>query len=245
MAAPDVCPTLTYFDAQGAAEPIRTLLRMAGIRFQDRRVTKEDWPVVKQFCPFMQLPVFTTNGSVLYAQSHAIARYVARRGGLYPQDEEQALLVDMLTDSTKDFSVRLLPTHFEEDLEKRRRMREEVELNTLPTFLDRWNKMLGAEAEYLVNNTLSLADVMVYYVVENVQMLDYISKNLRAPYPGLHRHAQRMRERIAALPPAPAPDMSPGLTPASKSHTGWKCSDFSMSHSRPTQEAGAPGPQQA
>lgn len=36
-----------YFDARGRGEPARLLFAVAGIPFQDRRVSQEEWPTLK------------------------------------------------------------------------------------------------------------------------------------------------------------------------------------------------------
>lgn len=38
---------LHYFDARGRGEPARLLFAVAGIPFQDRRVSQEEWPAIK------------------------------------------------------------------------------------------------------------------------------------------------------------------------------------------------------
>lgn len=46
---PSANPTykLTYFNVQALAEPVRMLLSYGGIKFEDVRIEKEDWPALK------------------------------------------------------------------------------------------------------------------------------------------------------------------------------------------------------
>lgn len=37
----------TYFDARARGEPARMLFAAAGIPFEDRRLTQEEWPALK------------------------------------------------------------------------------------------------------------------------------------------------------------------------------------------------------
>lgn len=39
--------TLIYFDIRGRAEPIRILFALAGVKYIDRRLSKEEWPEMK------------------------------------------------------------------------------------------------------------------------------------------------------------------------------------------------------
>lgn len=38
---------LTYFDGRGRAEVTRMMFALAGVEFEDKRVTFQDWPVMK------------------------------------------------------------------------------------------------------------------------------------------------------------------------------------------------------
>ncbi len=48
---------LWYFPVRGRAEPIRMLLKLCGVPFEDVKVDFEDWPTMKEETPFGQLPV--------------------------------------------------------------------------------------------------------------------------------------------------------------------------------------------
>lgn len=39
---------LTYFNITGLAEPIRLVLHQSGIKFEDKRLTQDEWPEVKK-----------------------------------------------------------------------------------------------------------------------------------------------------------------------------------------------------
>lgn len=57
-------------------------MKLGGQSFEDKRLTFEEWPEVKQTFPFEQIPVLeVTENSKTYqiAQSHAIERYLAKK----------------------------------------------------------------------------------------------------------------------------------------------------------------------
>ncbi|OQS02778.1 glutathione S-transferase, partial [Thraustotheca clavata] len=92
---------LSYFDLAARAELTRLALYIAGIPFEDERLTREEFAVRKPTLPFKQAPTLTIDGEV-FAQSHAMARYAGRLGGLYPSDPLAAYRVDEVIASSDD-----------------------------------------------------------------------------------------------------------------------------------------------
>ncbi|RHY29788.1 hypothetical protein DYB32_004848 [Aphanomyces invadans] len=91
---------LVYFDETWRAEAIRLLLAYGNKSYEDTRLSFPAYSAAKPTLglPFGQLPVLRTNGKT-YAQSIAIARYVAKEVGLYPTDNLDALEVDSVVDA--------------------------------------------------------------------------------------------------------------------------------------------------
>ena len=77
---------LTYLDAKASGEPIRLALFVAGIAFDDRRVTYSQIAALRDsgYLPFGQVPALEVDG-VVFAQSQAILRWVGWHSGLYPE----------------------------------------------------------------------------------------------------------------------------------------------------------------
>ncbi|KHN82505.1 Glutathione S-transferase 1 [Toxocara canis] len=71
---------LTYFDIRGLGEGARLIFHQAGVKFEDNRLKREDWPALKPKTPFGQLPLLEVDGEML-AQSAAIYRYLGRQFG--------------------------------------------------------------------------------------------------------------------------------------------------------------------
>lgn len=88
---------LTYFPIEGAAEPIRLALILAGVDFEDHRVKGPEWQELKPSTPYGQAPVMQIDGGPLRAQSGAMLRHVGATMSetLYPSaqlwDIEEAL----------------------------------------------------------------------------------------------------------------------------------------------------------
>jgi glutathione S-transferase len=80
---------LTYFDIEGAGEPIRLALVLAGADFEDVRLSFADWPALKPTTPYGQLPIMTVNDGPVRTQSGAMLRWVGATlsDSLYPANK--------------------------------------------------------------------------------------------------------------------------------------------------------------
>jgi len=79
---------LSYFDIEGAGEPVRLALVLAGISFEDDRIKFADWPSIKAKTPYGQVPVMLVDGE-MKTQSGAMLRWVGSLDpskSLYPED---------------------------------------------------------------------------------------------------------------------------------------------------------------
>ena len=123
---------LHYFNLRGRAELARLVLHQAGVEFEDYRFERAEWPQLKSSylliffflwlmfsfhewltCsfvslsisfsdyPFGQVPVLEVDGKML-AQSHSIARYLARQHGLAGRDDWEQAQADVYADCIND-----------------------------------------------------------------------------------------------------------------------------------------------
>ena len=75
---------LHYFGVYARAEPIRMLLTIAGVEFNDHRITMETWGALKHTFPNGQVPALVTPEGKTLNQSQAIVRFLGRKYGYYP-----------------------------------------------------------------------------------------------------------------------------------------------------------------
>ena len=153
---------LTYFNIQGAAEKVRLAFVLAGVEFEDVRVTGEEWAVMKPTTKFGQLPMLTING-VEFAQSGAMVRYVSRLGdgSLAPSDPIAELEMNEIIGLSEDmdrafgpslyFAIR--PTAYGMDAEYNktpegqehiRKLRVKFVEEQLPVFMEQYTKILAS-----------------------------------------------------------------------------------------------------
>jgi len=81
---------LTYFDtAASRGEECRLALHVAGLPFEDERLSRDQWAARKASTPFGALPVLAIEGRQL-AQSNAILRFIGSQHGLHPVEPFEA-----------------------------------------------------------------------------------------------------------------------------------------------------------
>jgi len=70
---------LTYFDIRARAEPIRILLALAKLPYEDVRLKFEDWKEMKGKTPWGQLPTLEMEDGKIIAQSMSILRFLSKK----------------------------------------------------------------------------------------------------------------------------------------------------------------------
>jgi glutathione S-transferase len=190
---------LTYFDMDGGrAEPVRIAFHAAGIEFEDHRISFPDFLEMRTQMRFHCTPTLEIDGEVV-TQSNAMCRYVGRKGGLYPEDDLQAMYCDEALGASEDLLHRIVGT-FGLEGEELKTAREKLVDGWVATFLKGLNEMLErGGGEYFADNHLTVADLKVWVTMRwlvSGQLdhipIDIVEKNA----PLLVEHA----ERVAADP---------------------------------------------
>jgi prostaglandin-H2 D-isomerase / glutathione transferase len=81
---------LYYFDSPGRAEPVRIMLKLAGVEFEDVRFKRDEWmSTYKAMSPTGQAPFMELSDGAKLAQSTALFVYAAGKSGFLPSDPLQ------------------------------------------------------------------------------------------------------------------------------------------------------------
>eukprot|EP00117_Sycon_ciliatum_P042244 scpid82425/ scgid30752/ Hematopoietic prostaglandin D synthase; GST class-sigma; Glutathione S-transferase; Glutathione-dependent PGD synthase; Glutathione-requiring prostaglandin D synthase; Prostaglandin-H2 D-isomerase len=192
---------LTYFDATGRAELSRRMFKLAGVEFEDVRVSKDEWPKLKAGMPLKVMPVMEVDGQLI-VQSGCIERYVAEKTGLNGGESPAARLqVDIIHTTAMEYILLPMPMFGEKDEAKKAELRREFLEDKLPVCMDFLTKELeqakqdfGSD-EFFVGK-VTMADIAVSLLLE-VLVWAKLADDVMPKYPLI----QALVDRVNALPP--------------------------------------------
>ena len=185
---------LSYFDMDGGrGEPVRIAFHAAGLAFDDERISFPQFAETRQNLRFTSLPVLEIDGTVV-TQSNAMARYVGKMAGLYPEDDLQALYCDEALGAIEDLLHCVVQT-FGLEGEELKEAREKLVDGWLSVFLRGLSEMLDRGGDYFADNRLTVADLKVFGITRWLLsgQLDHVPTDLvERNAPKLIAHEQRV-----------------------------------------------------
>ncbi|XP_032666452.1 glutathione S-transferase-like [Odontomachus brunneus] len=183
---------LTYFNVTGLAEAIRYLFHYGGVKFEDIRLTFDDWPKYKAEMPMGQVPVLEIDGKK-YNQSRAISRYLAKKFNLYGSNEIEALEIDATIDSMEDMRQALGIYYWEKDAAIKEKFKQ-IAFEKYPVCLSKFEEQVKKNGGYFVGKKLSWADIQYAAYVD--MLCAFTAKDINKDYPEL----KKLVEKVNALP---------------------------------------------
>ncbi|TMW62184.1 hypothetical protein Poli38472_009677 [Pythium oligandrum] len=189
---------LVYFIATLRAECIRLAFYIGNIPFQDERISfQKFFDVVKPTLPYGQLPILEVDGEVI-AQAQGILRYAGRLSGLYPvNDPVAALKVDEMLGTIEELGYLVGLSLHEPSLNKRKAMRQKLNVETIPRYLARVNRLLIRSKEYAVfqSDQLFIHELVINYFVRWMREStpNYISRTVCDGFAAIEELIKRVR----------------------------------------------------
>lgn len=188
---------LTYFDFDGGrAEPIRIAFHVAGIEFEDKRLSFPEFGEMRNGTRFNSVPVLEIDGAAV-TQSNAMCRYVGKMADLYPTDDIQALYCDEVLGALEDLSHYVVQT-FGLQGEELRLAREKLVDGWLSVYLRGLDELLTrGGGDYFAGNRLTVADLKAFMQARSLLAgnLDHVPTDiLQRLAPGLVEHQKRIAE---------------------------------------------------
>lgn len=186
---------LTYFDMDGGrAETTRIALSIAGINFEDHRITFEEFGGLKSTFPLSSVPIVEIDGQT-YTQSNAMSRYFGKQAGLYPEDAWQAFLCDEAMYIIDDVSNAVGKTMGLTG-DELKAARESLVSGILTTALKLLaTRLEAAGGEYFAANELTIADLVItgFLKVISTGMFEHVPTDIvEQTAPLLNQHMERV-----------------------------------------------------
>jgi glutathione S-transferase len=187
---------VTYFNMDGSrGETIRLALSIAGIEFEDNRISFQEFGELKNtVLPLGCVPVVEIDGEV-YTQSNAINRYIGKQAGLYPNDFWQAYLCDEAMDIIEDAYNGFGKTMGLEGEELKAARENLVNGKFKQVFGLLQKRLEAAGGKYFADNKFTVADLKVLEFSRIIKsgMFDHIPTDfLENTAPLLVEHMQRV-----------------------------------------------------
>jgi glutathione S-transferase len=186
---------LTYFDAAASrGEECRLALHLAGLPFEDERLSHAQWVARRESTPFGALPVLTVDGRDL-AQSNAILRFIGSEHGLHPKEPFEAALHESVMCAVEDLRTRMGPIIRIKDEAEKKRARQEAAAGYLQEWGAAVERQIGA-GPFLAGAKPSVADLKLFVAVGAYLKgtIDYIPTDVFRAFPKLLRLAEAVKQ---------------------------------------------------
>lgn len=183
-------PKLTYFDAPvSRGEECRLALHLAGVEFEDERLTRDQWLARKATSPYGVLPVLELPGHPPFGQTHAILTLIGRRHGLHPKDDFEAARHEAMMNHVEDLRGQISHTMRMTDAEEKKRAREQLGAGYIPAWAGFAERHVSDEGPFFAGSAIHVVDLKILLIVRWLRggALDHIPTTVLAGYPKLNR----------------------------------------------------------
>ena len=175
-------------------EECRLALHLAGVDFEDVRLSNAEWTAMKEQTPYGGLPVLELPGRAPLAQSNALLVMIGRMHGLHPTDDYEAARHEAMMQHVEDLRGVVGPTIRMGDDEKKA-AREAMVKNYLPMWGRFAEKNIAAEP-FFGGAKLNVVDLKIHMAVRWFigGKVDHIPATIFENYPKLVRVHDAVRD---------------------------------------------------
>ena len=188
---------LTYFDAPvSRGEECRLALHVAGVEWQDERLSRADWLARKPTSPFGGLPTLAIDGKPLLGQSNAILVLIGRRHGLHPKDDFEAARHEAVMMHVEDLRAAIGPSMMRmTDAAQKKAAREALAADTIPPWAGFAERQIGDAGPFFAGAALGVVDIKLFVTLRWIKnaALDDIPATIFDRYPKLMRVYEAVR----------------------------------------------------
>ncbi len=193
-------PKLIYFDAPvSRGEECRLALHLAGIDFDDERISPTSWPAMKEHTPYGGMPVLELPGRPALAHSNAILVFIGRRYGLHPADDFEAARHEGMMQHVEDLRAVVGPTIRMEEAEKKAR-REALVAGFMPAWARAAENNISS-APFFGGAKIHVVDLKLHLVVRWFigGKVDHIPATIFAGFPKLNAVHAAVRDHAGVI----------------------------------------------
>ncbi|MCA3572708.1 MAG: glutathione S-transferase family protein [Aestuariivirga sp.] len=194
-------PKVTYFDFAGSrGEEVRLALVIAGVAFDDNRISRDAFATIKPELPFGSLPIFEVAGKGTLAQTNAILRLIGRLYGLYPDDPWEAARHDAVLESCEDMRHRISATSQAAPGADRAAARQALAANVIPRWAKGLEQLIG-KGPFVGGQRPAVADLKIYMIEKALSggNFDDIPITVLEPFPGIKAVASGIAKHPAVV----------------------------------------------
>ena len=191
---------LYYFNGNGKAIIIRAILYYSKVKFNDIKISNEDWKKLKQSGKFEceELPVMEHKGKLFY-QMHAIEQYLGYTFNIHGKNIEDEYQINCLLDSFDDLFT--IFKHFtwpetEEDKEHITDYQKAFK-SKFAFFVSILEKKYSDKGKdnYYLGNYFSLADIFITVVLTNFSDKLSCETLLQEQGPNIYSLIKRIKQK--------------------------------------------------
>ena len=176
---------LIYFNTRGRAEIVRLILAQAGVQYEDKRITKEEWGELKPNTPNGAVPILEVDGKTI-GGSIPIARFVAERHGLAGSNDLENAEIASIMDLLGDLVLAYVEVYFEKDETRKGELKKTFEEELGPKYLSFLEKrvtggwLYGSKVTYVDLAFFNLSSRLPDEVLTNFPGLKSVKENVEA-----------------------------------------------------------------
>lgn len=170
----------------------RTCLGIAGVAYENEYITFDELKAsrgeagMSDRFPLGSVPTLQLPNGTTVTQSGALARYAGKMAKLYPEDPEQALLVDEVIETCADC---MISAPQDPDPELKKKKREEFAAGKLRVFFSLFASCLQRDPSgpFVLGASFSVADLSIYGVVAMLRKgsFDHVSAEYDKQWPAI------------------------------------------------------------
>ncbi|XP_046853680.1 glutathione S-transferase P 1-like [Xenia sp. Carnegie-2017] len=182
---------LSYFPVRARAEPIRIILSLAGVDWEDNRnLGGKDITALNEegIPPFGQLPILEFD-DVILAQSMAILRFLSREHGFVPESSLEIAIADSIVDQIQDCVLEAVKPCYIKDPKEVEKMEQDLNDNYYPPNLSYFEKIFQKNCKgktYFFGEKVTYADINFFCFVNGFILSGQLEvPPMLANYPGL------------------------------------------------------------